>query len=136
MSNNPLNNLCRANCPAHVISTAPLWALVAAVRALEEVVAAYAREEEANMLICGICGALFLPATDRWREDWCPVCFEMNFAASQELRLHDPPTDALREATHQRYEAECRAAWPPTPRQREARQRIMARWRQQAGEDT
>jgi hypothetical protein len=130
MSNNPLNNLCRANGPGPDISTAPLWAFVAAVRALDEVTAAYAREEEADMLTCGICGVGFLPA-DRWRQDWCPGCFEMNFAASQERRLHDPSVDALREATHRHYEDTCRAAWPPTPRQVEAMRRVAAHWRRE-----
>lgn len=86
------------------------------------------------MLICGICGCAYLPR-GRWSQDWCGSCTDLNFAEAQELRLHDPSVDALREATHQHYEADCRAAWPPTPRQIEARRRIVARWRREAGEE-
>jgi hypothetical protein len=75
------------------------------------------------MVSCSICGEAFWP-TGLWREEWCSGC-AVNFKDSQELRLHDegpPPTDRqraaalrlavahAREAEHQRYEQDCRAA--------------------------
>jgi predicted nucleic acid-binding Zn-ribbon protein len=75
-------------------------------------------------LRCTVCGCAFFPP-GTWHEDWCPDCHTRNFAASQELRLHDegqPLTDRqraahariavahAREAEHQRYEQDCRAA--------------------------
>jgi hypothetical protein len=85
-------------------------------------------------LRCSICGESFWPSWT-WRDEWCQECHTMNFAASQELRLHDPSVDALREATHRGYEADCRAAWPPTPRQVQARRRIAPPPRHEAGEE-
>jgi hypothetical protein len=82
------------------------------------------------MQICAICGCAYLPR-DRWREDWCARCTELNFADSQERRLHDPSVDALREAQHRHDEATRRAAYPPTPRQVEALRQMTARWRQE-----
>jgi len=39
-------------------------------------------------IVCAVCGELYWP-TGRWREDVCQPCFTINFAASQELRLHE-----------------------------------------------
>jgi hypothetical protein len=52
------------------------------------------------MIICTVCGEPFWP-TGRWRGDVCPWCNDANFAASQELHVHD-------------------AAAPLTPRERAA----------------
>lgn len=117
MSNKPSINLCGVNGPAGDVSTRALWALVAAVRALEEVVAAYEREEETTMVECSICGESFWP-TGRWREDWCAAC-AINFRNSDELRIHaeiEPTSLTL------------------TPRQVQAMRRIAQRHRQE--EDT
>jgi hypothetical protein len=75
------------------------------------------------MVSCSICGEAFWPA-GLWREEWCAGC-AVNFKDSQELRIHDesvPITERqrsaalrlatahAREAEHQRYEVDCRAA--------------------------
>jgi hypothetical protein len=65
------------------------------------------------MLRCSVCGDAFWP-TGRWREDWCPGCWEFNFRASDELRLHQEASD--------------QGAVGPTPRQAEAMRRMAARW--------
>jgi len=84
------------------------------------------------MVVCTVCGDAYLP-TGRWRDDTCDPCFTANFAASQELRVHDVPlTDAHREAEHRRYVEACQAAAPPTPRQVEAMRRMAARWLEDA----
>jgi len=82
-------------------------------------------------MICAICGETYRPE-GRWREDICQGCFDANFAASQELCVHDPTTDALREAEHRRYVEARQAAAPPTPRQVEAMRRMAARWLEDA----
>jgi hypothetical protein len=118
MSKKPSNNLCCPNGPAGEVSTHALWALGAAVRALEEVVAAYEREEEASMFTCVICGESYWPS-GRWRDDWCPDCHQ-NFRASDELRLHaeiEPTSLTL------------------TPRQVQAMRRIAERHRQEDADD-
>jgi len=40
------------------------------------------------MLICTVCGTTYLP-WHRWWEDCCQDCHTYNFAASQELRIHE-----------------------------------------------
>jgi hypothetical protein len=119
MSNKPSINLCCPNGAAGDVSTRALWALGAAVRALEEVVAAYEREEEATMVTCTVCGELYWP-TERWREDICDPCFAENFRASDELRVQG--------------EVEIGGSLTLTPRQVQALTRIAQRHRQE--EDT
>jgi hypothetical protein len=83
------------------------------------------------MLICSVCSEPFWP-TGRWRDDTWEACYDMNFAASQELRVHDGPvTDTMREADHRRYVEACQAAAPPTPRQLDAMRRMAERSRQE-----
>jgi hypothetical protein len=67
------------------------------------------------MLRCGICGDDYWP-TGRWRADVCAGCFDMNFAASQELRVEE--------------------SVPLTPRQRAALVRIHEVQARHAEEDT
>jgi hypothetical protein len=119
MSNKPSINLCGGNGPAGDVSTRALWALGAAVRALEEVVAAYEREEETTMVECSICGESFWPS-GRWREDWCAAC-AINFKASEELRLHG--------------EIEPGGSLTLSPRQVQAMRRIAERHRQEDADD-
>jgi hypothetical protein len=96
MSRNPLNNLCRPNGPAGGSSTPALDAFVAAVLALEEVVAAYAREE-VPMPPCSVCG---LSYSWHWpceqaHPGLCHDCARLNWGQAQlDNPIHpEPPED-------------------------------------------
>jgi len=39
-------------------------------------------------IVCAICGTTYFP-WHRWWEDTCQECWQYNFAASQELRMHE-----------------------------------------------
>jgi hypothetical protein len=61
------------------------------------------------MLRCGVCGDDYWP-TGRWRADVCQTCFDMNFAASQELRVEEsvPLTPRQRAALVRLHEGQSR----------------------------
>jgi hypothetical protein len=64
------------------------------------VVTMFPAEKGLFMVVCTVCGDAFWP-TARWHDETCQPCFDMNFAAAQELRVHEgdaPPTDRQRTA--------------------------------------
>jgi hypothetical protein len=90
----------------------------------------FKREKGRGMLAltCTVCGEAYLPV-GRWRDETCQPCFEQNFAASEELRLHQRPhPDPEHDAQYRRNVEEFRAAFPLTPRQQEAMRRIAEGW--------
>jgi hypothetical protein len=63
------------------------------------------------MLRCSVCGDDYWPS-GRWRADVCQACFDMNFAASQELRVEEsvPLTPRQRAALVRIHEGHTRNA--------------------------